>query len=183
MSRAARRASGQPAGPPERVVARIRRHARVLTLPTLVLIAVAGGLAYALAVLPELWQRLAIAGAAALLVVFGCLLPFLAWLAGRVTITNRRIIVRSGLFVRMRRELLLSRGYDVAVRRTWVQGAFGSGDVRIDTGAEMPLVLHDVPRPGLVQAAIQELMAESGADWRAADRSIDDGDTIVWGRR
>ena len=155
----------------------------MLTIPTLLLIVVAGGLAYLLAVLPEVWQRLAATGAAALLVVFGCLLPFLAWMAHRVTITSRRIIVRSGLFVRMRRELLLSRGYDVVVRRSWVQGAFGSGDVRIDTGAEMPLVLRDVPRPRLVQAAIQELMDEAGSEWHGGERSMEDGDTVVWGGR
>jgi uncharacterized membrane protein YdbT with pleckstrin-like domain len=182
MSRAARQAAGQPAAPPERIVARIRRHARMLVIPVMLLIVVAGGLAYALAALPEVWQQLAMVGVAALVVVFGCLLPFLAWLAHRATITNRRIIVRSGLFVRVRRELLLSRGYDVAVRRTWAQGAFGSGDVRIDTGAETPLVLRDVPRPRLVQAAIQELMDESTVVGRA-ERSIADGDTVVWGGR
>ena len=155
----------------------------MLVIPAILLIAVAAGLAYALAVLAEPWQLLAAAGAAALLVLVGCLLPFLAWLTHRVTITNRRIIVRSGMFVRVRRELLLSRGYDVAVRRSWAQSAFGSGDVRIDTGAETPLVLRDVPKPRLVQAAIQELMDGSRASAGGGARSMIDGDTVVWGGR
>ena len=49
--------------------------------------------------------------------LLGCLLPFLAWLTRRTTITTRRIILRSGVFARVRRELLHSRGYDVVVRR------------------------------------------------------------------
>ena len=126
--------------------------------------------------LSELWQRLAVAAVAVLVVLLGCLLPFLAWLARRTTITTRRIIMRSGVFARMRRELLHSRGYDVVVRRTWIQSAFGSGDVRINTGHEHPFVIRDVPNPFQVQAALHELMEEAAyarrrpSQGRAVDR-------------
>lgn len=152
----------------------------------MLLIAVVGVAAYALAVLPELWQQLAVVGAATLIVIVGVLLPFLAWLTRRTAITTRRTIIRSGVFVRVRQELLHSRGYDVTVRRTWVQSAFGSGDVRINTGHERPFVLRDVPKPELVQAALQELMVESHtriADHRRAEQSTADGDTVAWGGR
>jgi uncharacterized membrane protein YdbT with pleckstrin-like domain len=175
-----------PALPAERVVARLRRHARVLILPVVLLVVVAGVATYALLVLPEPWQQLTVAGVSLLIVVVGCILPFLAWLARRTTITTRRIIARSGLFARVRRELLHSRGYDVVVRRTWGQSAFGSGDVRINTGHEHPFVIDDVPKPFQVQAALQELMDEARshvADRRRADQSIADGDTIAWGGR
>ena len=155
-------------------------------MPAVLLAGVAGGTTYALAVLPELWQQLAVAGVAALVLVVGVLLPFLAWLTRRTTITTRRTIIRSGVFVRVRQELLHSRGYDVTVRRTWAQSAFGSGDVRINTGHERPFVLRDVPKPELVQAALQELMVESHthiADHRRAEQSMADGDTIAWGGR
>jgi uncharacterized membrane protein YdbT with pleckstrin-like domain len=186
MSPAVPQPAVQPAMPAERVVARLRRHARVLIVPAALLVVVAGVGTYALLVLPEFWQQLAVVGVAALIVVVGCLLPFLAWLARRTTITTRRIIMRSGLFARVRRELLHSRGYDVVVRRTWGQSAFGSGDVRINTGHEHPFVIADVPKPFQVQAALQELMDEARshvADRRRADQSIADGDTIAWGGR
>ncbi len=186
MSRAERRVVGQPAVPVERVVARVRRHARRLALPAVLLICVAGGVPYALHLFPEPWQQLAVVAAAALVLVLGVLLPFLAWLTRRITITTRRTILRSGVFVRIRQELLHSRGYDVTVRRTWAQSAFGSGDVRINTGHERPFVLRDVPAPELVQAALQELMIESHtriADHRRAEQSMADGDTIAWGGR
>lgn len=175
-----------PAQPPERVVARLRRHARVLTVPAILLIVLAGATAYGVGVVPELWQELAIIGAAALVALLGAFLPFLAWLTRRTTITTRRIIVRSGIFVRVRQEMLHSRGYDVTVRRTWLQSAFGSGDVRINTGHEQPFVLKDVPKPALVQGALQELMGEEHsrvADRRRAEQSMIDGDTVAWGGR
>ena len=109
--------------------------------PALLFIVTAGAATYALLALPETWQRLAVAARRVFVVLLGCLLPFLAWLTRRTTITTRRIILRSGVFVRVRRELLHSRGYDVVVRRTWMQSAFGSGDVRINTGHERPFVI------------------------------------------
>ncbi|WP_448003809.1 PH domain-containing protein [Agromyces bauzanensis] len=186
MSPAASQDAARPAASVERVVARLRRHARVLVLPAVLLIAVAGGTAYTLVVVAEWWQRLAVVGVALLVVTAGCLMPFLAWLTRRTTITTRRIILRHGVFVRVRQELLHSRGYDVMVRRTWAQRAFGSGDVRIDTGHEHTVVLRDVPDPNVVQAALHELMEhEHGriADHRLAEQSGVDGDTVVWGGR
>ncbi len=175
-----------PAQPAERVVARVRRHARVLILPALLLIVVAGATAYAVGVLGEAWQQLAAVGAAVFLVLLGCLLPFLAWLTRRATITTRRLILRSGIFVRVREEVLHNRGNDVAVRRTWGQSLFGSGDVRIDIGRERPVVLKDVPKPDLVQAALHELIEDAHAAYterhRASQQAID-GDTVAWGRR
>ncbi|QAY74600.1 PH domain-containing protein [Agromyces protaetiae] len=179
---------GAPVAPatPERVVARLRRSARVLFFPAVLFIAVVGVAVYAFGVFPDDWQRIAIIAAAGLVVVLGCLLPFLAWLTRRTTITTRRIIMRSGVFVRTRQELLLSRGYDVTVRQTPGQRVFGSGSVRINTGHERPLVLRDLPRPALVQSALHELMISSNtitADRRRAQQSAPlDGDTVVWGR-
>ncbi|MRG60535.1 PH domain-containing protein [Agromyces sp. CFH 90414] len=167
-------------------MARLRRHGRVLILPALLFIAVAGGTAYAVAWFPDLWQRVAVASAALLIVLLGCLLPFLAWLTRRTTVTTRRIIERSGVFVRVRRELLLTRGYDLTVRQTPGQRMFGSGDVRINTGHDRPFVLRDVPRPAMVQAALNELMGSTQsiiAEHRRAEQSIGEGDTVVWGTR
>jgi uncharacterized membrane protein YdbT with pleckstrin-like domain len=139
-----------------------------------------------IAALPEAWQQLVVLGVAFVIVLLGSFLPFLAWLTRRTTITTRRIILRSGVFVRLRQELLHSRGYDVTLRRSWAQSAFGSGDVRIDTGHEHPVVLRDVPNPQLLQVALHELMAQADtgiADRRRAEQSPSDGDTVVWGGR
>jgi uncharacterized membrane protein YdbT with pleckstrin-like domain len=112
-------------------------------------------------------------------------LPYLAWLTSRTTITTRRVIVRRGLFVRVRRELWHRRGYDVQVSRSWIQGVIGSGDVRLETGHEVPVVVPDVPAPLAVQAALHELMAESHSLGGPAvgTPAPNDGDTISWGGR
>jgi hypothetical protein len=65
------------------------------------------------------------------------------------------------VLVRDRQELLHSRGYDVTVRRAGLQLLFGTGDVRIDTGHEHPVVLADVPAPGLVSSALHDLIERS----------------------
>jgi membrane protein YdbS with pleckstrin-like domain len=89
-------------------------------------------------------------------------LPLLNWLAHRYVITTRRLVVRRGLVVRVRQELLHGRGYDVSLRRGPLQTLFRSGDVRINTGLEAPVVLKDVPNARLVVAALQDLMEAAG---------------------
>jgi membrane protein YdbS with pleckstrin-like domain len=148
--------------PPERVLARLRPHGRALALPSLALIAIAGAVGYFSGVLEQQWQVGTLYGLAAVAVVLLWVLPLLRWLAHRYVITTRRIVLRRGLVVRVRQELLHSRGYDVSVRRRPLQTVFRSGDVRINTGLEAPVVLKDVPNANLVLVALQDLMEASG---------------------
>ena len=145
----------------ETVVARLRPHARALFWPSLFLIALSGGTAYLSTVVQEPWQENAVLAAGGALAVLFWLLPLLSWLAHRYTITTRRLVIRSGLLVRRRQELLHSRSYDLVVRQNAVQSLFRSGDVHINTGLEHPVVLHDVPGVDLVQAALTDLMEQN----------------------
>jgi membrane protein YdbS with pleckstrin-like domain len=146
---------------PETVVARLRPHARVLFWPSVFLIAIAGGTAYLSSAVREPWQQTAVLAAGAALAVLLWLLPLLSWLAHRTTITTRRLVIRSGLLVRRRQEILHSRSFDLVVRQNAVQSLFRSGDVHINTGLERPVVLHDVPGVDLVQAALTDLMEQN----------------------
>ncbi|NEM91322.1 PH domain-containing protein [Galbitalea soli] len=170
----------------ERVVARLRPHARRMLWPSLALIVIAGATGYSYGLLPEPWQNTGILAAGALLAVLLFLLPLLSWLGRNYTITTRRIVLRRGLFVRVRQELLHSRGYDVTVRRAGLQGAFRSGDVQINSGLEHPIVLTDVPGADLVQATLHDLM-EANASTIAARRqqvaSTANDETTLWGTR
>jgi len=149
------------AAPPEVVVARLRSHARVLFWPTLVLIATCGATGYYYGSFAEPWQNVLVLAGAGLVVVLLWLLPLVAWLTRRYTVTTRRLIVVHGIFVHVRQELLHSRGYDVSVQRTWLQSLFRSGTVRINSGLEHPLLLRDVPDAGLLQRVLQDLMERS----------------------
>src|SRR6187431_1521363 len=141
----------------EAVIARLRPHARALFWPSLLLIAVCGAFGFFGSRFAEPWQNLAVLGVAPVLVVVGWLLPLLSWLARNYTITTRRIVVRHGVFVRERRELLYSRAFDVTVRQSALQSLFRSGDVLVNLGGEGRLVLQDVPSADLVQETIHDL--------------------------
>ncbi|GAA0999294.1 PH domain-containing protein [Subtercola frigoramans] len=142
---------------PELVIARYRSHGRRLFWPVLVLMAVAAASGYYLGRLPEEWQNLTALGAAIALTVLLGLLPTIAWLARRYTVTNRRVIAVHGVFVRERQEVSLRRGFDVTVRRRGLQAVFRSGDVTIHSGTGHPLVLKDVPDAGLIVRALTDL--------------------------
>jgi uncharacterized membrane protein YdbT with pleckstrin-like domain len=170
----------------ERVIASLRPHARALFWPSLVLIASVGAGFYFAGQFAEDWQNWLVVGAAVGAIVLLWLLPTLAWLAKRYVITTRRIVLRHGLFVRTRQELLHSRGYDLTVRKNAVQSMFRSGNVEINTGLEHPVVLRDIPRADLVQAALHDLMESNQsmvATRRQQDASRPSDETTAWGSR
>lgn len=159
---------------PERAVSRLRRHARVLVLPSLVLVAAAGSASFAAFVLDELWQQLAAAFAGLVVIGLFWLLPLVSWLSTQYLLTTRRLVVRRGLFVRTRQEVLLSRGHDVTVRRSGLQSVFRSGDVLLNTGLDRPIVLRDIPRADLVAEALTDLLEASTTSIAAVRRPVDD---------
>ncbi|CAN5518127.1 hypothetical protein BH10ACT7_BH10ACT7_11050 [soil metagenome] len=147
----------------ETVVARLRPHSRALFFPILLLVVVAGAFGF-LSGLREEWQVIAVCVVAAVLIVAGFLAPLTRWLTTSYTITTRRIAIRSGVLVRSRQELLLSRAHDITVTRSALQSMFGSGDVRLGTAIDQPIVLRDVPSAGLVRETLHDLMERNRMD-------------------
>ena len=145
----------------EHTVARMHASGRRLVLPVLALVVLAAAAGYLPGKLPEAWQNQALPFALGALALLLGLVPFLAWLSRVYTITTRRVVVRSGVLIRTRQELLFTRGFDVTMHRGPLQRLAGSGDVAIDSGADEPLVLKDVPGAPLVQAALADLMEVS----------------------
>lgn len=144
---------------PERLIANLRPNARRLIGPAVLFIVLVGAMFWLTGLTNNVWVSWAIVAAGVLLMVIGSVLPFLAWLVRRYTITTRKLVVQHGLFVRVRKELLHSRGYQITVRRTAGQSLFRCGNIRIETSAtELPLDLVDVPNPVLVQSVLQDLV-------------------------
>jgi membrane protein YdbS with pleckstrin-like domain len=169
--------------PTEYVVARVRPHARVLFWPSLALVAVCAATGYFGGRFDEEWQNYVVLGAAVASIVLLWVVPVLVWLGKRYVITSRRLVVRKGLLVRTRQELLHSRGYDLTVRKNSVQSAFRSGDVLINTGLDRPLVLWDVPSADLVQSTLHDLMEanlNSVARQRQHEQSVGHAGTTSW---
>jgi membrane protein YdbS with pleckstrin-like domain len=145
----------------EQTVGMLRRHARVLTGPFLVLALTSAALGFFDAQLPEAWMRLTLWVAGAVIVLALVVVPLLAWLGGRVVVTTRRIIIYNGLIVRSRREILLARVSDVTVRRTPLQAMMRSGNMLISLGGEQTVRVRDIPRADLVAAALLQLAASN----------------------
>lgn len=143
---------------PEAVVIRFHRHGRRLGLPVIMLLALAAASGYAVGSFPEAWMNLLAgicAGALALLVG---VIPILVWLARRVTVTTRRIIMRHGVLVHHRAEVSLGRVREVRLRRGPVQRLLGAGDIELFVGADAPTRLVDVPGAVAVVDALHELV-------------------------
>ncbi|MCX6494748.1 MAG: PH domain-containing protein [Actinobacteria bacterium] len=161
MAKQRSQSSAQTDTAPEYVVARLHPHARTLFLPSLGAIAVAVAYGLAFGVLPDEWMRYAALALAAVLLVFGWLLPVAVWRSHRMTVTTRRVIIQHGLLRRTRSEIPFTRVHDVTLRSNIIQTMFASGDVHLGTGAERDVVMRNVPRAALVQAAITELVDRS----------------------
>ncbi|HWH25530.1 MAG TPA: PH domain-containing protein [Pseudolysinimonas sp.] len=148
------------AAAPEFVVARLRRHGRALVWPVVGLLVIVGGVGFSSGLLRQEWLFAVVCGVASVLVVAVFVVPVLRWSASHTTVTSRRVIVREGLLVRTRHELLHSRRADVSVRVSGLQHLFRTGDVELRTESTT-LVLHDLSSPHLVQEALHDLAEQS----------------------
>lgn len=149
--------------PQERTLLRLRRHGRALVLPVLVMLVLAAAAGYFVGRLREPWMNWAAGGCAIALFLLLGLVPVLRWLSNRVIITDRRVIMRRGLFVHHRSEVPLSRVREVRSRRGPGQRIFGSGDVELLYGPDDPVLLRDVPGPRAVTNALQLLLENAYA--------------------
>ena len=142
---------------PETIVAELRPSAGALVVPSILLVAVAAAVGYFFFRL-EGWQRWALLGAAALVVLLGVVVPLWAWSSRRYTITTRRTVLREGMIARGRREVLHARVIEVVLRRSAAQRLAGSGDVLLELGQGRTAVLRSVRSPRLVQEALTDLV-------------------------
>ncbi|MFH8250725.1 PH domain-containing protein [Microbacterium sp. B2969] len=139
---------------PELRVARFRSHARRLVWPSLVLVVVAGAVGYFYGNLPAPLHNWMLLTAAAVVLFFLALWPFLAWWAHTWTITTRRVIERSGVIVPRRRELTHVRGYAIRLDRGPIQRMWGAGTLTLSNGVDEPMRLVNVPSVDLVHECL-----------------------------
>lgn len=139
---------------PELRVAKFRGHARRLVWSALILIAVCAAAGFFYGNLPAPFENWMLLSAAAAVIFFLVLLPFLSWFSRTCTITTRRVIERSGLLGGRRRELSHVRGYTIAVRRGILQRMWGVGTLVLSNGIDEPLRIANVPHIDLVHEAL-----------------------------
>jgi uncharacterized membrane protein YdbT with pleckstrin-like domain len=144
-----------PGAPKEElIIARFRSQARRLFWCALLMIAVFGATAYFYDNLPEGFENWMLLTASTALLVVGVVIPYVIWLSRTYVITTRRVIVKSGIGARNRREMTHVRGYTIAVRRGILQRLWGAGTITLSNGLDAPLRLANVPHVTLVHETL-----------------------------
>lgn len=159
------------------MVAELRSNSGVLIIPSIVFIAATAATSYFVFQMPEEWQRIGVGVGGLVIVLLAFVLPLWAWLSRRYTVTTRRTVMRDGLVIRNRREVLHARIIEIGVRRSPWQILGGSGDVVLELGSGRTAVIKDVRSPLLVQAALTDLAEAQRAE--SAQRRAQSGDVGV----
>ncbi|MGI8458448.1 MAG: PH domain-containing protein [Propionibacteriaceae bacterium] len=151
-------------GADEYVVVHTRTHAKVLVGRAVLLIvfgALTGAGVAAMPTSTRPWGPGLVLALGLLLVVTGVLRPFLRWWTSTYTLTNRRLITRTGILARNGRDLPLDRVNDVSFERSLADRMLGCGTLHVQTAADLGgLVLPDVPGVHDVHRSMSELMYE-----------------------
>lgn len=153
-------------GEGEQVVLDLRPHGKVLVAPAAVLLAVSGLGAFALAAAPGGGAQQPVRGAVlavALLVLSRwSLAPLLRWLTTHYVVTDRRVMVRTGVLARSGRDIALSRVHDVTFGHSLAERLFGCGTLVVESGGERgQVVLRAVPQVEQVQRTLHEVVAQA----------------------
>lgn len=158
----------------EHVIASTRTHWKALVLPVLVLIVTCAIAGFLIAILPSGSAHtillIIVLVVAAVIVIWFALRPFLVWLGASYTVTNRRLINRTGVFVRRGRDIPLHRINDVSYEKGVLDRMLGCGTLVVsDASTQGRSVLPDVPHVEQLQLVLTNLLF--GKD----DGSDDDG--------
>lgn len=167
----------------EHVVVSTRTHAKALLRPLLVLILLAAVAGVVVSYAPSAGRAqplldAVVWGIAALLALRWVVPPVLRWVTTTYTVTNRRLITRSGVFTRRGHDIPLIRISDVSYEHGLVDRLLGCGTLVVSDASEQGRVrLHDIPHVEHVHLQISDLLF-SDADTRREDpraQRLDDG--------
>ena len=161
-------------GEGEHVIVSTRTHWKALVLPVIVLILTCGLAGFLSAVAPDgdvhtplVWVVVVLA---ALAIVWWVIRPFTLWLSASYTVTNRRLINRSGVFTRRGRDIPLYRINDVKYEKDLLDRILGCGTLVVSDASEEGMsTLYDVPNVEDLQLVITNLLFAND------DGSDDDG--------
>jgi uncharacterized membrane protein YdbT with pleckstrin-like domain len=164
----------------ERVVVSTRTHIKALLLPAVWLILLAGAAGF-LSTLPSGSPRpvliLVIWLVVLVLALWLVVKPFVRWLSTTYTVTNHRLITRTGIVTRRGHDIPLVRISDVAYEHGLIDRMLGCGTLLISDASEHGrVVLHDIPQVERVQLEISELLhGHAQHDTHSEARRFDDG--------
>lgn len=147
--------------PGEKVIFSTRTHVKALVAPALLLIAVAAAVGYSFSQIDShrnIWWT-AIGVVAAIIVIWWCIRPFLAWLTATYTVTDRRLTTHQGVLSRSGHDIPLSRISDVSYEKGIFDRLLGCGTLVISDASEKGRVaLPDVPGVEQKQLMLSDLL-------------------------
>ena len=148
----------------ESVVTDTRTHIKVLLIPFLILLVVAGAASYLATVA---WGNAGnvlswvIIAVGVVLILWGSVLPFIKWLTWTYTITNKRLVEQRGVLTRTGRVIPLSRINDVAFEKNLNDRILGCGTLIIhDASDQAGLELKDIPHIEALHRTLTNLVFE-----------------------
>jgi uncharacterized membrane protein YdbT with pleckstrin-like domain len=149
-------------GADEHVLIHTRTHVKAMILPVLAFILIAAAVGIGAALIPREARpigQIAILVLGIVLAIWLVILPFLRWRTTTYTITNRRLITRSGIFNKVGKDLPLNRINEVSYERSLMDRMLGCGSLIVQTAAEDgTIVLHDVPDVEHVNLQMSQLL-------------------------
>jgi uncharacterized membrane protein YdbT with pleckstrin-like domain len=170
----------------EHVVLTTRTHVKALLVPAIWLILVAAVAGYVSTLTgsssakPMLILVVWLIALAVLIWLVGK--PFLSWMTTTYTLTNRRLITRTGIFSRRGHDIPVARISDVAYEHGIIDRILGCGTLVISDASEQGRVrLHDIPHVETVHLQISDLLTRhtdghaDGSHHDRWERRIDDG--------
>lgn len=165
--------------PDERLVLVLRPHVKVLLPPVLVLILTAPVATFLTGLVPDNSfrpaLRWAVVGVAAIVVLRWVIWPFLVWFNTVYAITDRRLVIRTGVLNRAGHDMPLTRLNDVSFSHNVIQRILGCGTLTVESAGERgQLVLKDVPHVEDVQRTLYRLSDDARTTGGRAVRVSDD---------
>lgn len=148
-------------GADERVIVHVRTHWKALILPAIVgLLSIAVGVVATVFMWqnPGPWAVLALWIAVGLVFIVWSFIPWLRWLTSTYTITDRRIITRKGILNKTGHDLPLSRIANVQYEISLSDRILRCGTLILETAADDPVQLHDIPKVERVHVTMTELL-------------------------
>ena len=137
-------------------------YARTGSTPAVGLVACGGLLGVGAALIPYDFRpvgQFGVAVVVGVLATWWTVIPYLRWRTTTYTLTNYRLITRTGILNKTGTNLPLARVNDVTFERSLSDRMLGCGTLRVQTAADAgPVVLHDVPDVEDVHVTMSELI-------------------------
>jgi uncharacterized membrane protein YdbT with pleckstrin-like domain len=159
----------------EEIALDLHPHWKQLVVPVLLVPIVVGVATYVIFLIPhgsaQRWLQWAVVIVAALLLLRFSLWPYLKWQTTHYVLTNRRVIIRTGVLGRSGRDIPLTRVNDASFHHSLFERMLGCGTLTIESAGEHgQVVLPEVPKVEAVQREVyrkvEDEVRRQGGMWR-----------------